>query len=914
MIVKHKPRSTEFNYVKSFPKKVTDFFRNRKIKILLSVLKIGLFILIGMLIGLFIFGFFGTLDNPSPTALNIAHSMGISGLTMMKDKISGVMDENIKIPLNYIIGQSSNPNKIYLDISFTDYEKIRMKREEALKMGQLITDSEDYVPAVLKYNNENIKIKLRLKGDFLDHLSGNKWSFRIKVEENDKTLKGMTVFSIQDPKTRQGLNEFIHFQSLKNEGVIAPRYEFIQVYINGENKGIYALEEHFQTELIENNGARAGVILKFNEDPSWGESFQKENYFSSTLALDQFRDEKFNWWFYGADIDSFENEKIFEDPVLSAQFEKAKNLLNLFREGKIETHEAFDTSKLAKYFALEALNGCGHGSRWPNIRFYYNPVISKLEPIGYDGDCWKSSDVVIDKFQLAKEDSVENYYLFFNDPVFLKEYMRELERVSSEGYVDNLFSKINEEVKRNLNIIHKDNPVYHFSYSRYYSNQKKIQDKLFPIKTVNAYFYKAEPSKGTILIHAGNLENMPVQLLNVVFNGTDSFEAVDKYAVLYPRRTTDTVNYTLFEFQIPSGFSWERLNENKLVLNYQMFGLDEIRNVTVSPWPYCDIGSVQEDAVRKKVDINSFNLIRIDESSMSVYFKEGSWGLNESLVIPPGYIVYAGKNTTIDLTNGAMILSYSPIEFIGNAKFPILIYSSDGLGQGLTVLKAKVKMDYVIFSNLTYPLTEEWQLMGGVNIYESEVLLNHVTFEKSNSEDGLNIIRSRFTIENSKFQNSASDCFDSDFSTGTVENSSFLNCGNDGIDFGGSTGNVSNVFIYNAGDKAISSGEKSNIMIKNLIVDGTATRKIGIAVSSKDSSVIFIENAVISGAKYGVAVYQKKPEFGPATVDIKNISMTNIEEEYLIEENSAAKIDDISLIGHEIGVYEKLYGAESGEK
>ena len=39
------------------------------------------------------------------------------------------------------------------------------------------------------------------------------------------------------------------------------RYSFVDLIINGENKGVYAIEEHFNKELLENRRSREGIIF-----------------------------------------------------------------------------------------------------------------------------------------------------------------------------------------------------------------------------------------------------------------------------------------------------------------------------------------------------------------------------------------------------------------------------------------------------------------------------------------------------------------------------------------------------------------------------------------------------------------------------------------------------------------------------
>ena len=53
------------------------------------------------------------------------------------------------------------------------------------------------------------------------------------------------------------------------EGVLTTRYEFVPIMINGKTMGVYALEEHFDKQLVEAKGRREGPILKFNEEGVW---------------------------------------------------------------------------------------------------------------------------------------------------------------------------------------------------------------------------------------------------------------------------------------------------------------------------------------------------------------------------------------------------------------------------------------------------------------------------------------------------------------------------------------------------------------------------------------------------------------------------------------------------------------------
>jgi hypothetical protein len=129
----------------------------------------------------------------------------------------------------------------------------------------------DVVPALVRHDGRAIPVRIRLKGDLVDHLEGDKWSFRI-IARQDSTILGMKQFSVQNPQTRDFLNERVYHEIMRREGIIALRYEFVDVTVNGRDLGIYALEESFETRLIENNerkNVRSSGSMRMCSGENW---------------------------------------------------------------------------------------------------------------------------------------------------------------------------------------------------------------------------------------------------------------------------------------------------------------------------------------------------------------------------------------------------------------------------------------------------------------------------------------------------------------------------------------------------------------------------------------------------------------------------------------------------------------------
>ncbi len=200
------------------------------------------------------------------------------------------------------------------------------------------------------------------------------------------------------------------------------------------------------------------------------------------------------------------------------------------------------------------------------------------------------------------------------------------------------------------------------------------------------------------------------------------------------------------------------------------------------------------------------------------------------------------------------------------------------------------------------PAKKGWELTGAVTFYKSDVEINNCYFGQIQSEDALNIIRSRFSLENSVFEETVSDAYDSDFSNGRIMNCRFSNIGNDGIDGSGSVMQINNVIVKKCGDKAISGGEESKFVIKSLLVD-----EANVAIASKDGSDILVSKVDINNCKYGFTVFRKKTEFDFAQLDLYLLRSRNVQNLFLVEEMSVARRDGVYLEANSKNLKTLLY-------
>ncbi len=817
-----------------------------------------------------------------------------------------ILKTNFRILANYFSSMTAEPEKLLIDMKHENFQKIAYQRERAFAEKKLFARSDDLVPATITYEGKPVKVKMRLKGDHLDHLNTSKWSYRVKVR-GDNTIMGMKTFSLHTPETRSFMNEWFYHKVLKNEGIVGLRYKFVDVIFNGKDLGIYALEEHFGKRLIENNQNREGPIVRFNENLMWKERVQQGMGKSEKNGSGSY---------YSSDVDSFHTGKTLEDPKMAKLFNKAVTLLEAFRAGEISTSEAFDVKKLAKFFALSDLLGAQHGTIWHNLRFYYNPVSSKLEPIAFDGNTGKYVR------KLAFRRPYQLHKSIFSDLDFFEEYIKTLKRVKGGKYLNDIFDSFDGEIKSNLKILHKDYPMYDFSKKAFYKNKNYIATVLDPIKAVHAFYNGS--LNDNLKVRVGNIQSLPVEIIGLSYAAKNSSANFETEAVtLLGKKQEGVTKYKELSFKIPPGFKWsdEKLKDLKIV--YKLLGTGEVKEEKVFAWSNLDYPNLAADLIRTKANAASFQFIRINERAKTISMLPGSHSLNRNLVIPKGYKFIVVEGTKIDLLNKAKILSYSPVEFLGSPEKPVIVESTDGSGQGLLVISAAHPssedstkeetysswLENVIFRGLSNPEQAEWSVTGSVTFFESPVMISNVLFESNKCEDALNIVRSNFVVKNSEFSDTFSDAFDGDFVKGKIMNSRFLNSGNDAIDISGSSIRVSEVEIIRAGDKGLSAGENSFMKVNDIII-----KDVELAVASKDMSETEIDNITIENTKVAFTAYQKKPEFGPGFITVHGLKMSKVDKKYLIEDSSAVTVNGKTVKSKEAKVKDKLYGAMYGMK
>jgi len=811
-------------------------------------------------------------------------------------------------PRNYLqaVRKNEKVDKIYIDIKFKHVQKLNKKRDEALKKGVLVSESDDFVPAKIRHGGHIYHARLRLKGDLVDHLKGDKWSFRIHMKDNE-TLFGMRHFSIQAPYTRSYHWEALIMEHFRMEDLLAPRYFFIDVNINGKDIGLMAVEEHFAKELLESQRRRESVFLRFDESLWWED--RKYNrppdntsnciYFNHATTF----------------IDSFESSRVEKSPKLTRDYNAAVGLLRGFIHGELAPSMVFDAKITGRFLAMAEVWDTYHILLWRNIRFYYNPITAHIEPIIYDSTM---NGLDIPTRYLNVRNNLSERML--RDPVIKEVFDLELKRLTDEMISGKIHSRLAALEQRDMNILHREYPlVREFDFERIKQRAKTLVarardiEKPFPypgerfFRLINAYITETPLSSFLELMN-----NMPYPVVvtdihwrNIDSNAVMKFEPTGPLELplrLEPTPVLGVPDLKRIPFSRDNGDdrNWRLEVESRLEGKKDIYTVKAREYIAV-------LNSIPIERTTTRNVLSRHEFLEYDEDKQVFKVKPGEWHVNGMLITPIGAGLKIPPGVTLRFDVDGGIIVRGPVWFSGTRDAKIVLENDEGTSTGwfgIAVLRSETpsQMQYVLVRNTTGINRNGWQTTGGVTFFENDIHISDCGFSGNRAEDTINIVRSNFLMERVSFSNTASDAFDGDFVDGVVRDGTYDTIGGDGIDLSGSRILVDNVHFSNITDKGISAGENSFVTAKKLVLN-----KVSIGLASKDLSLVNISDSEISGSTVaGLAAYQKKSEYGPASIQATSIRFSDTRDISLVQTGSSINLDGKDIPSAEVDM-NKLY-------
>lgn len=297
-----------------------------------------------------------------------------------------------------------------------------------------------YVKGRILIDGKLKKMKFRYRGDSYYRWAWDKKSIRIKTSKK-ALLNGVRVMNLLAPRTDEQLNNYLSYKLAESIGLLSPRSELTRVFINGEDRGVYAFVEQINEMTLRHHARMPGDIYR-------GEIIAKDRYRDSGIS------------------NIFDSASVWDKVAVNNHYPELsvsplKRLLALLAQTDSPAFEENVTALLdieawARYSLYETLTQSEHADNAHNWRIYYDPWRGKLVPIVWDTMGWhgtmrgKKINLEIrasrlieklflhDEFRRTRERLLREFFEFGKDGEFMALVSRTVDVMNQEVLTDPL--------------------------------------------------------------------------------------------------------------------------------------------------------------------------------------------------------------------------------------------------------------------------------------------------------------------------------------------------------------------------------------------------------------------------------------------------------------------------------------------
>lgn len=796
-------------------------------------------------------------------------------------------------------------------------------RDAALERGIIMQTDADTVPAEFVSQGARLPAEIRIKGDWTDHVDEERWSYRIRLTAG--SFRGMREFSIQAPKTRGYLWEWLVHEAARAEHVLVPRSTFLNVVQNGHAMGVYFLEEHFEKELLESQGRREGPIVVWDESVLWSTLLQEGNVpakgvraFESQLQASAHTAE-------AAEVRAFGEKRLSSveglNRSLHAAIDQMKALRALALADQPETdrrrvleamdelrgrtlEELVDVERLGCAHALLSVFQVEHALAWHNMRFYRDPVQARLEPILFD--CAAQDPAGRDPVPWRATGLAA---AFASSPGYYAALFTHLGRMLRSGWLDELLTGIEPDLARFEAALRAEGELPAGCTSGEMKQRLRAQlvylrKACLPSDAVNfeaAYELtdaQRNAGEGVLEVRAWATTRSPVLVEGFRFSngGVSPASAVLAAGTPGARVRGQGVllpadgSAALFRFPMNERLAnLETVEKVTRALRQELtadqtldLDVHAVHRLLASEEKQEELLTFRRGVPRVEADrppapdlaqaLERHPFLRYDFARGRLLGLAGTWDVSGDLVLPAGIALELAPGTTLRFQEGALLLASAPLVFPGTTRAPIVLEPGAGAASwaGVIVLGAEGRSEWndVVVRKTTAAARGGWIQTGAVTFYRSPVTLVRCHFEGTAAEDALNVFGADILLDTVTISGALSDSFDGDFVTGEIKNCVFRDGQADGLDVSGADVLVRDCRFERLGDKGCSIGERSKARI-----EGGQALDVAVGVASKDASEVTVSSLSIEARSYALAAFVKKPEYGPARLSATSVTL-----------------------------------------
>jgi len=762
-------------------------------------------------------------------------------------------------------------------------------------------------------NNEIKNIQIRLRGDNSRNWLLEKKHWRIKTQK--KNLINRQRYFDYLPFDH---GKFLSGRIAYSLGVLAPKINLVELFINDQSRGIYTESENINESFLRRNFIMPVNVYKAEQILSESIIALEPNAFNSPGVLS--KRAVFNQVPY-ADKSDF----IYFYKLMRSSIDNKKKYLDLIDEIGIENW--------VNFAAYQIITQNFHNDNSHNFRLVSDPWSGHLIPIVYD----PLIDLKINQQNYDLDISSNDMFLLLNKGSYFQNLkFNQLYKILKSNLVEKeIASLINKETEikisenRDVELIYQNFNIFNlFSgiinkeyisekssnlrksfYNKFLLNNKELIKYLE--KKPDANWFKK--NYGFDIFVNGNLpiSNLKINFVNkkpkwISIDLNENGAIDDNEEKIFP---TDDHNfyipYTFYANRISSSSSTIGLLELQLKIAKTRFKFLTDESVKPSSIEF------QNTYTKKTFNLNEKNINALPASALNYPIKNesnnkdkqydkiilsGTIEIDKTHVYNEPVVIEAG--TKFKIKKNKSLIFKNQVLAQGTESLPIKFEKFNNENWGTIALQGK-NTENSIFENVIInggsgdTSSTNIRYISAFSIHKTQnVKLKNLKIINNNKyDDALHIVYSEnIKIDNINIQDAFSDAIDFDMSKNiTLINSEIINPGNDSIDMMESSVIIDNCIFKKSNDKGISVGEKSFLILHN-----STLLENNFGVSTKDGSLSLIYNSKFLNNNTDINNYKKNWRYGDGGVTkiFKSVFKNNLN----TRKNNKIKKDEFSSI------------------
>jgi len=292
--------------------------------------------------------------------------------------------EHLKVQLHKFLNDvnllfDSNPSSLSvvdLSIAPADLRRIEVITEEIGASKALQNSAKKWFPGTIVNDNNTYSVKARIRGDQASHWLNKKKSWRIKFQKHH-LFQGRRSLNLIIPGDKLYEIEHAAYLIAEQLGLLVPDSGFMLVNQNRNNMGLYFWIEEWDQNQFERRQLADGEIIATYD------VFLDHDVFKGKLTKSIGRE---TIEFTPAAYKTFIHKN---DEISLLASERWKNFLELLATKNSilindEIENYLDIDKFAKWLSVIFVFGDTHGEGSNNLKWFFNAITGKFQPIPYD--------------------------------------------------------------------------------------------------------------------------------------------------------------------------------------------------------------------------------------------------------------------------------------------------------------------------------------------------------------------------------------------------------------------------------------------------------------------------------------------------------------------------------------------------